>query len=87
MIRVVHVPIVQISNICVPVNITCAKLHMTSGGANMLEIWTIGTCTTYTVSHMNKYSYIFCGVKYWGPLIHGTDRTKFTHYFTERTGQ
>ena len=22
-----------------------------------------------------------------GPLIHGTDRTKFTHYFTERTGQ
>ena len=22
-----------------------------------------------------------------GSLIHGTDRTKFTHYFTERTGQ
>ena len=31
-------------------------------------------------------------VRIWGPLIHGTDRTgpdqtKFTHYFTERTGQ
>ena len=63
MICVVHVPIVQISNICVPVNITCTKLYM-RGGANTLEIWTIGTCTTYTVSHINKYSYIFCSVKY-----------------------
>ena len=22
-----------------------------------------------------------------GPLFHGTDRTKFTHYFTERNGR
>ena len=34
----VHVPIVQISNICVPLNIIaiCAPLHM-HGGAHVLE--------------------------------------------------
>ena len=51
MIRVVHVPIVQISNICVPVNITCVKLYM-RGGANMLEIWTIGTYTPHIQYHI-----------------------------------
>ena len=53
----VHIPIVKISIICAPLCICSgANMVFSTSGTHLLEVWTMGICTTYEA---NVY---FCNV-------------------------